>query len=130
MKGWIVGARCNRFIPLGGYEMAQKSYRKVSGAGSLRMGSRSQGADFHPLMEKDIHLFVDLIEVLFEDYSPKNLSFYQLIHLIERETLVRILARFKGDYQESADYLGMGPLALRRIIAEGEYPPDFKITKE
>lgn len=110
--------------------MAQKSYRKIPDSKSLRLERKSQKSDLHPLMAKDIQLLVDLIEVLFEDYSPQSLSLYQLIHLIERETLIRVLARFKGDYQECADYLGMGPYALRRVIAEGEYLVDFKITKE
>lgn len=83
----------------------------------------------HPLMARDLQLIIDLIEVLFEDYSPKNLSLHQLIHLIERETLVRILARFKGDDKAGAEYLGVSPHVLRKRIDEGKIPAD-RMTKK
>jgi len=110
--------------------MAQKSFRKNPPSASSRGDARPYWRDLHPLMAKDIQLIIDLIEVLFEDYSPKTLSLHQLIHLIEHNMFIRILARFKGDYQASADYLGMALPTLRRMIAKGENQLYFKIIQE
>jgi len=110
--------------------MAQKSFRKSPPSASPREDARPYWSDLHLLMAKDIQLIIDLIEVLFEDYSPKTLSLYQLIHLIEHNMFIRILAHFKGDYQASADYLGMALPTLRRMIAKGDNQRHFKITQK